>query len=264
MTSVPPVEAWSSLGAVIDHLGKEGFERALYDWVAGMAPVSVLFAIEIFDDEKPGRVVVTEGRDEDLTLRARKISREYAEEDHAADEVLNAHRLDLPGKVDLVFQQGRDRNEMFRVKYYDSMGTPQEISAFSRTDGSTLYLGASSVLAGYGKQDIALLRTVFPPVLSLVRQHAALANVRGEGALGAAQREETLKRLLAGHGADLTVREIEVCAAIVMGYRAEAIASRFGIATNTVATHRKRAYAKLHISSQTELFGILFAGWSER
>ena len=49
-----------------------------------------------------------------------------------------------------------------------------------------------------------------------------------------------------------------------MGYRAEAIAARLDISPNTVATHRKRGYAKLHISSHTELFGILFSGWSDR
>ena len=61
----------------------------------------------------------------------------------------------------------------------------------------------------------------------------------------------------------LTQRELEVCAMIVTGHRAEAIGSLLGISAHTVATHRKNAYAKLEISGQSELFGILFAGWSD-
>lgn len=260
-----PAAAWHGFGAVIDLLGLEEFERSLYHWVATIAPVSVLFGIEIFDDERPGRVVLTEGRDEDLTRRARKISRDYAAEDHAVDDVLRAHLSDQPGMIDLVVQLGRDREERFRVKYFDSMGAPEEVSAFSRTEESTLYLGASSASAGYSSGDIARLNAILPPVLSLVRRHAALVDIGGDGARRrTAPREETLRRLLAAYQGELTRREIEICAAIVMGYRAEAIAARLDISPNTVATHRKRAYAKLHISSQTELFGILFTGWSDR
>lgn len=54
----------------------------------------------------------------------------------------------------------------------------------------------------------------------------------------------------------LTVREAEVCAYIVIGYTAFAISLLLGISANTVATHRKRAYAKLGLSSQTELFNV--------
>lgn len=54
--------------------------------------------------------------------------------------------------------------------------------------------------------------------------------------------------------AGLSYREADVCAQIVMGYTAFAISLNLGLSVNTVATHRKRAYAKLGISAQTELF----------
>lgn len=264
MNAVPSCAAWRAMGPLIDVLGRESFERALYDWVASIGPVSVLFVIEIFDDGRPGRVLVTEGGSESLTARARRISREYAEEDHATDTVFIAHR-DEHGGSELVVQNREDRDADFRLKYFDSMGAPQELSLFSHAGGSTLYLGASSFPAGYGADDIARFRLVLPVALSLVRRHAAMAGGRLEGTgAGTANRQQTIFRLLAEHEPGLTRREAEVCAAIVMGYRAEAIAGRLGISPNTVTTHRKRAYAKLRISSQTELFGILFAGWSSR
>ena len=261
--SAPAIEAWRSLGGAVDALGQAEFERVIHQWVATIAPVSVLFAIEIFDDDRPGRVVITQGSDDSLTVRARKISRDYAVEDYAADDILRARRANRPREVDMVVQHGADREQGFRVKYFESMDAPVELSAFECNGESMLYLGASSFHDGYSDDEIRRLSAVMPLVLSLVRRHAALGGSREEGQRpGAAQREETIRRLLLTQSHDLTQREAEVCAAIVMGYRAETIAERLGISPNTVATHRKRAYAKLRISSQTELFGQLFAGWS--
>lgn len=58
----------------------------------------------------------------------------------------------------------------------------------------------------------------------------------------------------------LSRRELEVCAGIVLGMTSEAIALTLGIKLTTVQTHRKRAYARLHISSQNELLKLLYTG----
>jgi DNA-binding CsgD family transcriptional regulator len=55
-------------------------------------------------------------------------------------------------------------------------------------------------------------------------------------------------------GAGLTRREAEVVSRIVMGMRTEAIATELGIKSATVITFRKRAYAKLGVARQAELF----------
>lgn len=256
MSSPPPVQAWYSLSDVIERIGDGSFERALFQWMSHLAAISVLFAFEIFDDDRPGRVLVTEGNDADITERAWEISRDYAATDYTIDEVFNRQRPARPGRMRLVTQRSEDREEAFRRKYFDEMGVPQEVSLFHRTDDSTLYLGVSSLSDGYSDEKIIWLKSILPVALSLVRRHAELVGDPSEGQ--PSKREDKIARMLAKQGPDLTPREVEVCAAIVMGYRAEAIAARLDIAPNTVATHRKRAYAKLHISSQTELFGFLF------
>lgn len=55
----------------------------------------------------------------------------------------------------------------------------------------------------------------------------------------------------------LTAREIEVCARALLGMTVEGTGLDLGIATTTVATYRKRAYQRLGISSQNELFALL-------
>jgi DNA-binding CsgD family transcriptional regulator len=62
--------------------------------------------------------------------------------------------------------------------------------------------------------------------------------------------------LNSGHG--LTPREAEVCASIVLGSKVTGTSSKLNISTHTVATHRKRAYSKLGIGSQNELFARYF------
>jgi len=51
----------------------------------------------------------------------------------------------------------------------------------------------------------------------------------------------------------LSDRERQVCALIALGVTSEGIGLRLAIGLNTVLTYRKRAYARLGISSQNEL-----------
>ncbi|TKW76868.1 MAG: hypothetical protein DI543_18695, partial [Bradyrhizobium icense] len=57
--------------------------------------------------------------------------------------------------------------------------------------------------------------------------------------------------------AALTGREKEVCLRILSGFSSEAIAAELGISLHSALTYRKRAYEKLGISAQNELFGMV-------
>lgn len=56
----------------------------------------------------------------------------------------------------------------------------------------------------------------------------------------------------------LTAREQDMIQMILLGYSSKAIAQRLNISFDTVKMHRKNAYAKLNISSQAELFSLVF------
>lgn len=55
----------------------------------------------------------------------------------------------------------------------------------------------------------------------------------------------------------LTPREQEVCRRILRGFSSEAISQALGISLHSTLTYRKRAYERLGISSQNELFAIV-------
>ena len=71
--------------------------------------------------------------------------------------------------------------------------------------------------------------------------------------------EQSLATLFATRAplASLTPREQEVCRRILAGFSSEAISQGLGISLHSTLTYRKRAYQRLGISSQGELFAIV-------
>lgn len=71
--------------------------------------------------------------------------------------------------------------------------------------------------------------------------------------------DQSLAALLATRPplAALTPREQDVCRRILAGFSSEAISRELGISLHSTLTYRKRAYERLGISSQNELFGIV-------
>jgi DNA-binding CsgD family transcriptional regulator len=61
-------------------------------------------------------------------------------------------------------------------------------------------------------------------------------------------------------GPALSEREAAVCVGIVTGHSNEAIALHLELSINSVRTYRRRAYAKLQITSQNELFALILNG----
>ncbi|MCY1250836.1 Bacterial regulatory protein, luxR family [compost metagenome] len=56
----------------------------------------------------------------------------------------------------------------------------------------------------------------------------------------------------------VSVREAEVIRLMLKGHSTKSIARHLGNSPETVKVHRKRIYSKLKISSQGELFSLLF------
>jgi len=90
-------------------------------------------------------------------------------------------------------------------------------------------------------------------VIALIARHDAWAAVANDG-----DDFEYLDRLRY-LCPSMPRRQLEVCALIVRGYFSQAIALKLGISLNTVLTFRRRAYARLRISSQNELTRLVLS-----
>lgn len=87
--------------------------------------------------------------------------------------------------------------------------------------------------------------------LSLLAKHDSIAGLE-ERSLSESYAER-LRRL----GAGLPPREVDICDGILRGITSEGIALKLNVSINTVRTYRKRAYARLRISSQNELMRLV-------
>ncbi|WP_245258617.1 helix-turn-helix transcriptional regulator [Methylopila sp. M107] len=115
---------------------------------------------------------------------------------------------------------------------------------------------------GFTDAEIATIGTYSSLTMCAMRRHLALTTCEEAQPADAPGQcsSERRRKLLAHIRSDLrrfgaiSPREAEVCAHIAIGYNINAISMLLGISQNTASTHRKRAYAKLGISSQNELF----------
>ena len=107
---------------------------------------------------------------------------------------------------------------------------------------------------GFADAELARLATVLPVVAALLRRY--WKEFGGAGS-GASPPDSRVDDAFANFGkAVLTDREREVIRLILRGHSSESIGFNLGISLGTVKTHRKNAYAKLEISSQSELLSL--------
>ncbi len=92
-----------------------------------------------------------------------------------------------------------------------------------------------------------------PLVSAALRKHWAFQRARFSTLPADSRADDTLQQFGLG---ELSAREREVVQLVLKGHSSESIGVNLGISITTVKTHRKRAYGKLNISSQSELFSL--------
>jgi DNA-binding CsgD family transcriptional regulator len=152
---------------------------------------------------------------------------------------------------------GEVSDPIYRYECYDKPGITERLT-IGNVEGGTwhvLNLYRNRRSGPFGEADVmqALPAAVCIlgalPVLSAVTDDESTSSNHGRLAW-------FIKRLRA-LPAHLTTREVEVCARALLGMTVEGTALDLGIACTSVATYRKRAYQRLGISSQNELFAAV-------
>jgi DNA-binding CsgD family transcriptional regulator len=134
--------------------------------------------------------------------------------------------LDLIDRMSLVKVLG---NEVVRINFY-----------------------RNASVGRFSAADFAVVSALADLSMAAIEKHEALTSL----SLNTGQYDRYCNRL-ALRAPHLSSREHQVCVQIVLGKPSHAIAGQLGLSINTVLSHRRRAYAKLKISSQNELFHML-------
>jgi DNA-binding CsgD family transcriptional regulator len=171
--------------------------------------------------------------------------------------------IDLGGGVVI----GTPANEFQRIPYrrycytrsgWSAVGANliERLSLLRRRNDRTIRIDfyRSREAGGYGKDVLERIASSADLVLALMSRHS-FGVLPPQKASSRKSYEDLIRRI----APQLTRREVEVCAGIALGLSSAAIGDTLGIGINTVLTYRKRAYARLNISSHHELLRAVFA-----
>ncbi|MCP5087257.1 MAG: helix-turn-helix transcriptional regulator [Rhodobacteraceae bacterium] len=155
-------------------------------------------------------------------------------------------------------------NTDYRRRFYENASVRQKLAAMQFSGGKLYYLNfyRNPNQEDYNFNDRRLLEDVSGLLCALLTKHHSMVEssppaLYPNDKMSNDFRSDLKDRLLRSflkEDVGLTPKEAEICAAIALGQNAMEIGLEHGITANTVATHRKRAYAKLGIGSQNELF----------
>lgn len=157
-------------------------------------------------------------------------------------------------------------SEYFR-SYYRRTRLAEEIAFLVRL-GSDVMLCISLMRAGssptFSDRDMNKLRRVEPIVHATAqRQWSGESTFRDHFAdpvVPSLGTDSQVSSAFENFGRDkLTTREREIVRMVLRGHSSESIGRHCGIKTGTVKIHRKNIYAKLGISSQSELFSLFIS-----
>lgn len=247
----PPEPPPDPLARAIAAQGEPGFAAAIIDLARARGVPVDHCSVFAFDRElRPALLAAASGT---LPEAAQEVSARYADGLYRHDplrEMLGRAGAP-PAPILLRLNPEAIPCADYRNTCFRRMGTVDKLALAAGTPGdwATLNLYRREPDGPFRPGEIAQLRTLAPLLGALARKHAALAG-RARPDVSAGIFRSRIRAL----GVALSPREIEVCAMILMGHTSESIALNLGVSHSTVVTFRKRAYAKLGISSANEMF----------
>lgn len=215
--------------------------------------------------------VVAEARDENYATVVRDLSGRYTETGFLRDPLWQRIKANASGAVEIIPMRTcefLDRD--YRKQFYEKPNIGQELALITQAGDVGVYAGfyREAGHEEFSQSDVERLTVFARPTLATLHKHAEIMDAAKPFTLSHAchqipvTRDELLVRVrdaMMSEDNGLTPREAEICACIVLGYTVLGMSLNMSISINTVATHRKRAYAKMKISSQNELFARYFA-----
>ncbi len=276
--SIAGSEDWLvKLNKTICKLGRPEFEDSLFDLVNAVVRVD---HCAVFINKNDGTAVhlFTKSKlNEDI---CKSLAEAYTERFYVRDPNFTpltedmkkpeGHRPDikmtlLPHKPTSAYDAG------YQARFFNSTGLVDKVSSLLQTRQYTIYCSfyRLSETGRFAPGEFDDLSRILPILTNLIFKHSRLMQLKETRPdltsdpiitqVPLSRSPDAMARLLDERNevfARLTERERDVCIRILQGYTSEAISLELKVAKSTVHTYRKRAYAKLGISSQNELFSL--------
>ncbi len=252
------------MGTVIMSIGTKHFSQTLFDVMQrGLALRQMV--IHRFRAGEPVEPLALESVERDgdrLSGLVDQYVRRFHPQDPFRPELAPASKRSLQVRA-VSADQVRDAE--YRDRLFTRPGISAKLSLLIREQDHALSISLYRDMSRgvFGEREVFWLRQSHAILAAAVQRHYALVGMR---------RQDDIPSIAATFSGlegtrPLSEREAAVCARIVKGYSNEAIAIDLAISFHSVATYRRRAYAKLGVTSQNELFSLLLrdaAGPRER
>jgi len=242
-----------AIAGAVDAIGMPAFDDRLLAAVNGFVRVDHLTALTYSSNEGLQQLCVASRVD---AIGVRSLTRDYVAQHHRLDpNFVELRRQTRSRKIEVRRHDPRRlKARAYQRRFYTTAGIVDKVSYLWRSSGIVYYVNLyrTTRTGHYAKEEVRRLEAVARLVASLVRLHGGRTRVEAAFAVGNAS--GLMERLVGLLGERLTSREQAVLVNILMGLRTEGIALQLGVQEESIKTFRKRAYAKLGISSQAELF----------
>ena len=246
-----PVDA-DMAGAVLA-IGHKRFPKALLDTIRRVAGVDHCMVFS-FKDDSTTRCLLDIGN---IAIGG-DLGEAYSGHFHACDpnrETIFGHRAETAPILLPTFAR-RMYSDDYRKIFFEDADIVDKIATAIWLENVCFYVNFYKISAGgcFNRVESARLRRVAPAICAAVARHFERPAPAPQDSP-----EQSLRMLFETEATFdcLTGREREVCRRILLGYSSEAISAHLDISIHSTLTYRRRAYDKLGISSQNELFGIV-------
>ncbi len=195
---------------------------------------------------------------------AQQLADDYVENFHQQDPNFPKISSASEGCEDYLIPLSTDStfDSAYQNHFFDRHDLIDKASTIGKVEQDSVYcnfyrMGRSGP---YSDKDWRLLESVLPLITTLISMHYRILRL---SPLKEQQPHSNARSLVhniisksAPPFAQLTPREREVCERILLGYTSVGIGLDLEIAQSSVVTYRRRAYEKLDISTQNELFTL--------
>jgi len=243
----------ATMPRVIESVGRSDFSSGLFDIARRFTGTEIVTAFVAAPDGEVHTLLAENHYNSGQP--ALDIARRYVARHWRADPA-NAIPLDDGDEADcwgVRMKAGDIESSAYRSECYLSVGLSERFSLLQRREAGTLRLSIyRRRKESFSEAEIANLVESAPLLMAALWRHYEVTKPAG-GRGAAKDFHARLEKAAPG----LSKRERDVCALVAAGLTSEGIALELGVGINTVLTYRKRAYARLGISSQNELMRIL-------
>lgn len=251
----------AGITVVLGTVGRAEFSEALFSFLNEFLLIDH-FAVFTYTEEQGAEHLFT--RSIMPVDEAEGLARDYVNEYHQRDPHFERARTEENRDNACAVHPGLDDeyDADYRQHFFIQHDLVDKVSVTREVDGAFLYCNFYRI--GESGQFSAEERRQFEPVLPLVTNliacHCKLLRLQGTGEPPQANSARSLVHSVISRKVApfdrLTGRESEVCERILLGFTSTGISLDLGIAQSSVNTYRRRAYEKLAIATQNELFSL--------